>query len=85
MLQHIFPFLFFASIHDLKYELLRHPSYSPDLVSSDYFLFPVLKIYLKERHYKDRSLLDSSIYQCLKMTLQLLYKNFQNVSKSVFR
>ena len=39
-------FLVSFTIHDLKYELLCHSPYSPDLVSSDYFLFPVLKDYL---------------------------------------
>jgi histone-lysine N-methyltransferase SETMAR len=30
----------------LHYELLEHPSYSPDLVPSDFFLFPKLKLFL---------------------------------------
>jgi histone-lysine N-methyltransferase SETMAR len=58
-------FLVSSTIHNLKYELLRHPPYSPDLAPSDYFLFPVLKDYLAGRHYNDRSSLGSSIYQCL--------------------
>ena len=79
-------FLVSSTIHDLKYELLRHPSYHPDVALSDYFiLFPVLKDYLKGRHYNDRSSLGSSIYRCLKTALQLLHKNFQNVGKTVFR
>ena len=53
-----------STIHNLRYELLRRPPYSPDLAPSDY-LFPLLKNYLKERHYEVRSALDSSIYQCL--------------------
>lgn len=53
------------TIHNLQYELLRHPAYSPDLAPSDYFLFPLLKDYLKGRHYNDRSSLGSSIHQCL--------------------
>lgn len=57
--------LVFSTIHILKYELLRHPPYSPDQAPSDYFLFPVLKDYLKGRHYSDRSSLGSSVYQCL--------------------
>src|SRR5271154_7551559 len=57
--------LVLSTIHNLKYELLRQPSYSPDLSPSDYFLFPVLKDYLRGRHYSDRSSLGSSIYQCL--------------------
>ena len=79
-------FLVSCTIHDLKYELLRHPSHYPDVARSDYFiLFPVSKDYLKGRHYNDRSSLGSSIYRCLKTALQLLHKNFQNVGKTVFR
>ncbi|GFU03186.1 histone-lysine N-methyltransferase SETMAR [Trichonephila clavipes] len=35
-----------AKIHELRFELLDHPPYSPDLASSDFFLFPHLKIAL---------------------------------------
>jgi histone-lysine N-methyltransferase SETMAR len=31
-----------AKINDLKFELLPHAPYSPDLLPSDYFLFPNL-------------------------------------------
>jgi histone-lysine N-methyltransferase SETMAR len=33
-------------LRDLHYELLEHPPYSPDLVPSDFCLFPKLKIFL---------------------------------------
>ncbi|VDM13837.1 unnamed protein product [Wuchereria bancrofti] len=32
-----------AKLHELGYELLPHPLYSPDLTPSDYFLFADLK------------------------------------------
>jgi [histone H3]-lysine36 N-dimethyltransferase SETMAR len=32
-----------AKLHELGYELLLHPTYSPDLAPSDYFLFAGLK------------------------------------------
>ncbi|KAF7286632.1 hypothetical protein GWI33_004665 [Rhynchophorus ferrugineus] len=32
-----------AKIHELGFELLSHPPYSPDLAPSDYFLFSDLK------------------------------------------
>jgi histone-lysine N-methyltransferase SETMAR len=35
-----------AKIHELRYELLPHPPYSPDLAPSDFFLFPNLKKWL---------------------------------------
>ena len=33
--------------------MLEHPAYSPDLASSDFFLFPRIKEILKERHFDD--------------------------------
>ncbi|KAL6255552.1 hypothetical protein P5V15_013895 [Pogonomyrmex californicus] len=35
-----------AKIHELHFELVDHPPYSPDLIPSDFFLFPKLKISL---------------------------------------
>ena len=35
-----------AKFHELGYELVPHPPYSPDLAPSDYFLFPNLKKWL---------------------------------------
>ncbi len=36
-----------AHLEALGYEVLRHPSYSPDLAPSDYYLFKHMKRYLK--------------------------------------
>jgi hypothetical protein len=33
--------------------LLEHPANSPDLATSDFFLFPKIKEILKERHFDD--------------------------------
>ena len=54
-----------SSTHNLRYELLHHSPYSQDLAPSDYYLFPLLKNYLKVRRYEGRSALGSSIHQCL--------------------
>ena len=35
-----------SKFHELRYELLLHPPYSPDLAPSNYFLFPNLKKWL---------------------------------------
>ena len=35
-----------AKLHELHFELVPHPPYSPDLVPSDFFLFPNLKLWL---------------------------------------
>ena len=34
------------------YDLIPHPAYSPDLASSDYFLFPNLKKDIRGRHFR---------------------------------
>ncbi|KFM79731.1 Mariner Mos1 transposase, partial [Stegodyphus mimosarum] len=40
-----------AKITELKYELLQHPAYSPDLAPSDFWLLPHLKQYLSEKDF----------------------------------
>ena len=40
-----------AKIHELRFELLDHPPYSPDLAPSDFFLFPHLKIALGRKRF----------------------------------
>jgi len=35
-----------GKLRDLHYELLEHPPYSPDLATSDFSLFPKLKLFL---------------------------------------
>jgi hypothetical protein len=35
-----------GKLWDLHYELLEHPPYFPDLVSSDFCIFPKLKLFL---------------------------------------
>ena len=40
-----------AKILELRFELLDHPPYSPDLDPSDFFLFPHLKIALGEHRF----------------------------------
>lgn len=36
-----------AKLHELRFELLLHPPYSPDLAPSDYYLFPNFKRWLQ--------------------------------------
>ena len=40
-----------AKINELKFKLLPHARCSPDLVRSDYFLFPNLKKWLSDRKF----------------------------------
>lgn len=41
-----------AKIHELHYELVPHPPYSPDLAPCDYFLFPNLKKWLGGKRFR---------------------------------
>ena len=41
-----------AAVHDCGFELVDHPSYSPDLAPSNYFLFPNMKIQLAGKQYR---------------------------------
>ena len=40
-----------TKISALKYELLQHPPYSPDLAPSDFWLFPHLKKFMRGKHF----------------------------------
>lgn len=40
-----------SKLTELKYELLEHPPYSPDLAPSDFHLFPNLKKSLRGKHF----------------------------------
>ncbi|GFR79843.1 histone-lysine N-methyltransferase SETMAR [Elysia marginata] len=36
----------------MNFVVLPHPFYNPDLATSDFYLFPKLKEYLRENHYE---------------------------------
>ncbi|XP_011647659.1 histone-lysine N-methyltransferase SETMAR-like [Pogonomyrmex barbatus] len=40
-----------AKIHELQFELIDHPPYSPDLAPSNFFLFPRLKVWLRKQKF----------------------------------
>jgi histone-lysine N-methyltransferase SETMAR len=40
-----------AVLREFRWEIIRHPPYSPDLAPSDFFLFPNLKKSLKGTHF----------------------------------
>lgn len=44
-----------AKTHELHYEILPHPPYSPDLAPCDYHLFPNLKKWLGGKRFADNS------------------------------
>ena len=49
------------AIQQLGFELLNHPPYSPDLAPCDFFLFPVIKSYLRGTHLDNMDQLSSAV------------------------
>ena len=54
-----------AKFHELRYEFLTHPPYSPDLAASDYFLFPNLKKWLGGKTFYSNDEIISQTYTYL--------------------
>lgn len=50
-----------AKINELKFELLPHAPYSPDLAPSDYFLFPNLKKWLGGKRFANNEEVESAV------------------------
>ncbi|KAG5309723.1 SETMR methyltransferase, partial [Acromyrmex insinuator] len=40
-------------IHELKYEILQHPAYSPDLSPTDFHFFKHLEQFLRAKQYEN--------------------------------
>jgi len=55
--------------------MLEHPAYSPDLASSDFFLFPKIKEILKGRHFDDVDDIRSNTTAALKAIPQNQFQN----------
>ena len=55
--------------------VLEHPTYSPDLAPSDFFLFPKIKEILKGRHFDDIDDIRSNTMAALKAIPQNRFQN----------
>ena len=63
-----------AKINDLKFELMPHPPYSPDLAPSDYFLFPNLKKWLGGKRFADNEEVISAVNGYFEELDETVYK-----------
>lgn len=52
-----------SKLNELKFELLPHPPYSPDLAPSDFFLFPNLKKFLGGKKYGSNAEVEDAVNQ----------------------
>ena len=68
-----------AAVHDCSFTLLDDPPYSPDLATSDYFLFPSLKKHLAGRHYQS----DEEVIAAMEEFFRLLYHRDPRTQASV--
>ncbi|GFR99789.1 histone-lysine N-methyltransferase SETMAR [Elysia marginata] len=49
------------ALHKMSFVLLPHPSYSPDLAPSDFYLFPKLKEHLRGNHYENDEDMEAAV------------------------
>jgi histone-lysine N-methyltransferase SETMAR len=78
-----------AKINALKFELLPHTPYSPDLAPSDYFLFPNLKKWLTGKRFANNeeveSVVDGYFRSSTILTINRVSKLLNIAAKSVSR
>ena len=52
-----------AAVTSLKFTLVPHPPYSPDLAPSDFWLFPKLKEMLKGQHFPSDAEVEKTVHK----------------------
>ena len=55
------------AIAKMGWEVLPHPSYSPDVAPSDYHLFGFVKDQLRGQRYETTEAIQKAVHQCLRM------------------
>jgi len=63
-----------AAIAKMGWEVLPHPSYSPDLAPSDYHLFGFVKDQLRGQRYETTEAIRKAVHQCLRMARTEFYR-----------
>ena len=58
----------------MGWEVLPHPSYSPDLAPSDYHLFGFVKDQLRGQSYETMEAIQKAVRQCLRMAGTEFYR-----------
>ena len=62
------------AIAKMGWEVLPHPSYSPDLAPSDYHLFGFVKDQLRGQCYETTAAIQKAVLQCLRMAGTEFYR-----------
>ena len=58
----------------MGWEVLPHPSYSPDQAPSDYHLFGFVKVQLRGQRYETMEAIQKAVCQCLRMAGTEFYR-----------
>jgi hypothetical protein len=78
-----------ATLLKLKWDVLPHPPYSPDLAPSDYHLFGPMKMVLGCKRFRNNdeviAAVQSWIHKQPKPSLKLELRSFQKVGTSVWQ
>lgn len=61
-------------LHELKYEILPHPAYSPDLSPTDYHLFKHMDAFLVDKRFRDHGSIQQDIAKFFESRSQEFYK-----------
>ena len=62
-------------LHDLKYEVLPHPAYSPDLSPSDYYMFKHMDAFLANKMFRNQGDVQNAIFQFFESRNPDFYEN----------
>lgn len=63
-----------AKLNELKYEILQHPPYSPDLSPTDFHLFKHLELFLRAKQYENEDSLKNAISEFIDSKDQNFFK-----------
>ncbi|XP_035733116.1 histone-lysine N-methyltransferase SETMAR-like [Vespa mandarinia] len=63
-----------AKLNKLKYEILQHPPYSPDLSPTDFHLFKHLELFLRAKQYENEDSLKNAISEFIDSKDQDFFK-----------
>ena len=74
-----------AKLEQLRFELIAHPPYSPDLAPSDYYLFPNLKQWLQEEIHIEWGSHRGNRSVFRRLGCFVLQKGHRNVGKSLYQ
>ena len=72
------------AIAKMGWEVLPHPSCSPDLAPSDYHLFGFVKDQLRGQRYEKTEAILKAVRQCLRMA-GTGFSNSQNAGRNVYK